>query len=444
MVVKQKQAKRVPAARARRPKTLFRLIRDRSGAAAILTALAMPIVVGFAGLAVEVGLWHSQKRVLQTAADVGVMAAAEIQYMGGDSAAMLSAAQTDIAANGITVSGSGNTVATVTVNYPPKSGSYAGNTKAVEVVLQQPQNLLLSRYFLKNTLKNNNGQQTIAVRAVAMTTSLPGGACLLSLEPATAGILDSGTPNLTLKKCGAASNSSDSSSSMTDKGSAKVTADYVHLSGQCSTCVIGSNLVTSNYVQNGARTGDPYRTMSTPSTSGASQSDPKVKNNDNVTLQPGTYSSGISMTGGTATFSSGVYVITGSSSSLKITGGTATGSNVTFVIANGASVDMSGNPNVTFSAPTTGSYAGMLFYGSTASTSNNGIKFTGTSGLGLNGALYFPKSQVQYSGTTSAGSTCTNIVGLTVNLVGNATSTIDCTNSPYKPSAPDSYPYLVE
>jgi len=437
LVFKRAKANEVPNSAKVRRRGFMRLLRDRSGAAAMLAAIAMPIMVGFAGFAVEVGLWHGQKRLLQSAADAGAMGAALTQFNLGGHTAELAAATNDIQANGITVSG--NT--TVDVNDPPLSGNYKGGTyagKAVEVILKQPQNVLMMRVIPGISQATTN----IAVRAVALQSSLPGPACVISLEPATAGILDSGTPNLTLKKCGAASNSSSSSSSMTDKGNAKVTADYVHLSGECDTCVLGQNLVTSNYIDNGSRVADPYHTMSAPTTSGGTQVDPKVSKNT-ATLSPGTYTKGLSITGGAVTLSSGVYVISGSTSSLKITGGSVSGTDVTFVIANGASVDIEGNTSVNISAPTTGTYAHMLFYGAGATTKNNGIKFTGTSGQSLNGALYFPKSEVQFSGTSSVGTTCMNIVGLTVNLVGNATSTIDCTGQTWVPTPP-TFPQLVE
>jgi Flp pilus assembly protein TadG len=423
----------------------MRLLRDRSGAAAILVALCMPVLVGFAGLAVEIGLNYSQKRLLQSAADAAAIGAAEVAYMSGTADQINAAGVADLATNlGGTGDSStmkvtvGTNVASVEVHNPPIHGAYTSDSTGVEVILTQPQNVLISR------LITGNSTQNIQVRAVAISSDAPGKACLLSLKPGTVGIKDSGSPKLTLKGCGMASNSSDNSSSMTANGTAKVKADWVHLSGDCSTCVVGTNVMvpSTEYVTNGARIGDPYMGYTAPTTNGGTQTDPKVKNNDNVTLSPGTYSSGLTISGGTANFSPGVYVITGNNS-LKITGGTVTGSGVTFVIANGASVDLEGNGSTTLSAPTSGSYSGMLFYGYTATTQNNGIKFTGTATQNLNGALYFPKSDISYSGTNASSGVCTNVVGLTVGVVGNNTGTIDCSGSGGGP-VPPTYPYLVE
>src|SRR5262249_10886017 len=150
--------------------------------------------------------------------------------MSGTDAQIKAAAVQDIATNlGGTASGMtvtvGSTVATVDVHYPPSQGAYVGNARAIEVTLTQPQNVLMTRLW--------RSSQNIQVRAVALQSSAPGSACILSLKPGSVGINDTGTPNLTLNGCGVAANSSDDSSSMTAKGTAKVKADWVHLSGDC-------------------------------------------------------------------------------------------------------------------------------------------------------------------------------------------------------------------
>jgi len=453
LVFKRAKANEVPVASARRPRMLLRLLRDRCGAAAVLTALCMPIVVGFAGFAVEIGLNYSQKRLLQSAADSGAIGGAMINYMSGTNAQIQAAIVADIATNlGGTGDSSaqtvtvGGTAATVEWHNPPINGGYTSNGTGVEVILTQPQNVLMSRLFTGNSTQN------IRVRAVAISSSAPGKSCILSLEPSSIGVKDAGNPKLTLKNCGLASNSSNEATSLTMNGNkGLITADWVHLSGSCSNCTVGSNLKVSaaNYVTNGARIGDPFQDYAAPTAPAASYSNPMVSGNQNVTLSPGTYSNGISITGGTTTFSPGVYAVSGS---LKISGGTVSGSGVTFVINNGASVSIQGNASITLTAPTaafsnsTGSSsAGMLFYGKNASTKNNDISFAGTATQNLTGALYFPKSNVAFSGTNDSGTSkvCTNIVALTVDLVGSNTGTLDCSADTNEP-VPPTFPYLVE
>src|SRR5437016_8795802 len=52
------------------------LWRDEGGAVAILTALALTMLIGLVGLALDVGMWYRTNRALQNAADAAVIAAA--------------------------------------------------------------------------------------------------------------------------------------------------------------------------------------------------------------------------------------------------------------------------------------------------------------------------------------------------------------------------------
>src|SRR4051795_7430506 len=85
-----------------------------------LFALPLPIIIGFAGLGTEVADWYLTKRTMQGAAD----AAAASLAAGTTAASILRTDARSIAALSNFVDGSNNT--TVTVNYPPASGSYQG------------------------------------------------------------------------------------------------------------------------------------------------------------------------------------------------------------------------------------------------------------------------------------------------------------------------------
>jgi len=50
--------------------------RDERGVVAVLTALALTVLVGAVGLAVDVGMWYRENRALQNASDAAVIAAA--------------------------------------------------------------------------------------------------------------------------------------------------------------------------------------------------------------------------------------------------------------------------------------------------------------------------------------------------------------------------------
>src|SRR6266545_7516415 len=89
-----------------------RFQRDRSGSYAIIAALLMPVLVGFAGLAAETGLWFYTHQAMLSAADSAAVSAATA---GGN---FLAEASGVAASYGFANGANG---VTVTVNQPPQS-----------------------------------------------------------------------------------------------------------------------------------------------------------------------------------------------------------------------------------------------------------------------------------------------------------------------------------
>jgi Flp pilus assembly protein TadG len=86
------------------------LERDESGVVAVLTALALTVLIGIVGLAIDVGMWYRTDRALQNAADAAVIAAALNSGASYQSEAKAVAAKYGFVdgANGITVTASNN------------------------------------------------------------------------------------------------------------------------------------------------------------------------------------------------------------------------------------------------------------------------------------------------------------------------------------------------
>jgi hypothetical protein len=148
---------------------------------------------------------------------------------------------------------------------------------------------------------------------------------------------------------------------------------------------------------------------------------------------PGNCYSNISITG-SYTFSPGVYYVRGNGTTgscggggpqFSISGnGTLTGTGVTIVLFNGAILCMMGTPNVTLSAPTSGTWKGILFWQDKASTplcstGSTCSNIAGTVNAVLTGALYFPHDNIAFNGTSS--STCTVLIANTVTFAGTPT-----------------------
>ena len=143
----------------------------------------------------------------------------------------------------------------------------------------------------------------------------------------------------------------------------------------------------------------------------------------------------ITLTPGTYFFTGGIALNAGSS----MTCPTCTdGAGVTIVMAgdggcnSAGSLKIDGHASVTLTAPTSNqtnaAFDGLLFYqdgrGSPGSVTINGGATTT-----LIGGLYFPGASVTFDGNETMNgdglSTCTELVGMTLNISGNASTTLD-------------------
>jgi len=167
---------------------------------------------------------------------------------------------------------------------------------------------------------------------------------------------------------------------------------------------------------------DPYKNLPMP-TPGTCQN--FTGNNHS----PGTYCGDIAMHGHVDSFAPGVYIFNGGHISVNggDNGGMAMSSagGVTFIFMNGAYMTMNGNPPITLSAPTTGTYAGMLFIGDRTGTPATNT-FTGSASSSMTGTIYFPNDNVQYAGNFAGFNGCTQVVANTIEWTGSTNLNVDC------------------
>jgi len=86
---------------------------------------------------------------------------------------------------------------------------------------------------------------------------------------------------------------------------------------------------------------------------------------------------------------------------------------------------MNSSAVLNISAQTTGTYAGVVFFGDRNLTGT--IKINGNSSSHLTGALYFKGATLQYLGNFSGLNNCTYVVADKVDWSGNSTFNVDCT-----------------
>ncbi len=444
---------------------------DCRGAAAIILAVALSGIVGFAGLGSEAAAWYFTTRAMQGAVDsAAATAAAELaaaKKIGGTvTCTQLRNEARSIAASSNFTNGTANT--TVTVNGYDSAGTSCGafssttNMKTcstpfsafncyIEVVISQQQTPLLSAVIM-----GTSWQPTINTRAVALAnTSASASGCVVALSKQSNAIdiSVSGSVTMAFNNCALYDNSPLTSGALTLGSNVTITAKAAYISGGCNTS--GCTGVTTDHPSGSqAYTGvnpitDPYASIASPSTlytAGHCDQNGKYHPNNSATLTPPTggvfvfcNDVQVDSSGVTLTLNPGIYILDGGNFSM--TGGTlqATGG-VTIVLTNHAvggspgTMTVGGNAIVNLTAPTTGATAGVAIYQDRVTCTANGNNtctnsLAGGANQNITGAIYFPNNSLDYSGGSSTGSGCTQLIAYTITFTGGSTFNSTCTGT---------------
>jgi hypothetical protein len=392
---------------------LKRIARDKKGGLLVMTAILMPVLGGFAGLGVDATMWVTHKRYIQSMADAGAMAGGYLAASNSSATQISAGAQYEAARNGLNL-GAGPGQDAIAINSPPISGAYAGKNGFVELTVTRNAPLYFSSLLGINSVK-------VKSRAVAGGVHA-GNSCVLALNnTADQAVTFSGSTDVNIG-CGVTSNSS-SNQSIYINGNANLTADPAQAYGDIY--IGGSSvLVTNSPVEPfSQRLADPYTNLTVPSTPANC-----LSNNIgmNASLTPGRYCGNVVFKGNVS-LAPGTYIIDGGS--LSSNGNTTiTGTGVTIIMtasnpANIGTVNFTGNVSSTLSAPTTGPYAGVLFYQDPRAPAGGVNSFLGNNSMVYTGAIYFPTQQISFSGNGSVTSTCLQVVGDKVYFSGSSNIT---------------------
>jgi hypothetical protein len=422
------------------------LLRQEGGATAIVAALLFPVVIGGMGLGAETGYRYMSQRTLQHAADASVHAAA-VRKRAGDAKAGVEAAALHIARSGGLPQANG----TLVLNMPPASGAKIGDRDSVEVLLTETQPALFSSIFRKEPY-------LLQARAVA---SLSGGsqACVLALSRSAPGAVTvSGSTDVKLNGCDVASNSTAADAFLMSGTSAALSARCVYAVGGAVT-TSGLSLSGCPGVQQYAPvTPDPYASVPEPAVTGTCLGKNVGSPNTTTNLTPSeNHPSGVKSmrfcggldVKGTVNFGPGLYIIEGGDFTINSGNVDSSsvaelrGQGVTFYFTGGGRARLSGNGVLRLAAPTSGPFSGILFFGSRSATGVS-HQINGASGSTIQGALYFPASQVNYRGSSTTSGGCTQIVAAQVTFSGNSTLASDCTNAGTEPVMTNQIISLVE
>ncbi len=366
--------------------------KEETGAVGLVFAVAMPVIVGIAGLAVDYGVWKKEQVVLQRTADSAVYAAA-IAKAGGASD-LEAYARANAIKNGFDIS---------------REELSITDGDIINVEMERT----AKRYF--SSILTTDGMVIGANAAAEInedTTSpdnAPGGyPCITALKAdpeADRGIYMHDNAYIDVENCGVYSNATDVKiNNWIEKGSiylrnGDITASSIQAVGEAvindwngaSTTSVEPQNFASGFV-------DPFAALTAPS-AGACSNNGRTVNyvSTPAQFQPGTYCGDIIVqNGGKASFAPGVYniingdfLVRGGASIFDSTGVTfyfGGNSPGKWIINNGT--------NITLSAPVTGDTAGMLFWQSADAVCNFDYdgqnKFAGGVDFYFEGVIYAP------------------------------------------------------
>ena len=426
---------------------------DRGSAIAFLAVL--PVLAGAAAIGIETGQLYRVKRQMQSSADAAALAGA-IDRMAGKNLTIITAtAKYEAQRNGF-FDGASNVV--VTVNAPPSAGANVSTTGAVEVIITKTMGFSLGA-VLVNWLGGTPATFDMRARSVAAqgsiastTTSYEGCMVALTTTAGDQGVSITNFNNFN-SDCTVMSNSPSAGTGSSTTNTSTNASIYLSNfnSATLKSAWSRGSIATSSYnsitYSNAAQTlqtsfaVDPYaNSWPTAPTLGSCTSQ-DWGTGSNADVYPGTYCSGLTITGksnvylraGTYFVADGNLTISSDNNvSCSDCGPQADGTvkGVTFVLTQTSSslsdvaiggVTITSENNITLNAPSTGTYAGVLFYQdrrATVGAMNSATKIFTVSSLNnatLTGAIYFPNNRIAISSVNnfggSASTGCTIWIG---------------------------------
>lgn len=427
--------------------TLWAGIKEcNSGVTAIYFGLAIPVFLGFAGLAFDGSIWLMERRVLQSTVDASTMTAAYSYVNDGSSTDMTTAATIMAAENNFVVGGAN----TLVVYNPPIIGDFTTEPDAVQVITTMPADGFFSAAFGADAM-------TITTMATAMPV-LIGQACMLSLHESEPQALTFQGNNTTTMNCGAHSNSTDDQSIYVN-GSPDITVNpALSADGDVD---FRNGEIDGQTLSNQGHVDDPYADLEVPTiyqnctpgigvqfvSSGpdavrtladaaAISGNTHVSESGGVyTLEPGRYCDGFPIDGENVVLSPGTYIL--DAADFAINGGSLSGVGVTIILTGTypAPVTDMGEFKITggtvdLVAPYPGDlsaaeqdFAGVLFYqdrNAPYPTTGSDNLIAGNANINISGAVYLPTQPLDVRGTLGTnGGACIQLLASTLSFSGN-------------------------
>jgi len=396
-------------------RVLARLLACERGSIIGLVALSSVTIIGLSAVAVDLSYAIVLQSRLQSAADAAALAA--VVALPDQSAAVAQAKE--YTGKNLAVSENGAVLADNDVifgNWSNATRVFAPNPAA------DPVNAVEVR--LRRADANGNsvgtffapifGIDSLNLSANAIAVANRGDlTCLLMLDPAAEDALrlDSNA-DVEIQGCAVHINSTDATA-LYVRSNATLAADTICIAGgyrDDSSSGISSLPDTKCRQQ-----ADPLADLPAPDTAGCDVTNYALSSNNSDTLDPGIYCGGISVSSNaSATFNAGTYVIKDGELDAR-SNATLVGDEVFFYLTGAdALIDFDSNSDVSFTAPTSGDYEGVLFF---QDRDNGGThRFDSNSSNSFTGIVYLPNAAVRSASNTVLSSP----TGCLILVVGTA------------------------
>jgi Flp pilus assembly protein TadG len=398
---------------------LRRFDADRGGNVAITTAVVLPVLVGAIGMGVSYSMGNSTRNEMQNALDASVLAGVIASNSGGDP---IGTAGTSFQSNLSTWAQSNATG--IAASFTWSNGILTGQASGTA----------------SNLFGGVVGPKTYTITVNSAATSSTTPLCVLGLDTLGSGAFNADGSALTFNASCAVQANSTSSSGMTQKGQAQLSAKKFGVSG-------GSKV--NNYQpppqDSSPAIADPYASLPFPAYDTCPKNSKMLSIKDTETLSPGTYCGGIHMDStAQVTLLPGIYVMVDgpfwADGSAVITGDQVM---IAFT-GKGSTLDVWGNAQMSVTSPTSGTYMNMQFMQDSSSpdTHNLWVSIGGsdsdTGKLSYDGVAYFPTQNFWVRGKSNLNinSPTLSIVTSDINIQGNVNIQITNNNTRNLPVTP--------
>jgi predicted outer membrane repeat protein len=403
------------------------LSRDTRGNVAMLFGVALPALIGAAGLGVDTAQWYTWKREMQYAVDQAALSGAFSLSKGKAFNVAQARVLSELESNQQIVQFAG-TPQVALASYASKPDN------SIIVNMSASRSLPFSGSFLSEPVTVAVSAQA-AFSTISSTSTSEFDSCFIATNlTASQTLMVNGNATLNLG-CGLAALSTASDAIWIGSNAditgitSLVSAGGVVLNGASNT-EANQDLI-EDYVTG---LSDPFEGTPEPTGYNASSTASISCTSGNKTFQPGTYTD-ISITANCkATFAPGIYFVKGGT--VHIAGNnnsTVTGIGVMFVLKAGANLSYNGTGTSSLTAPTEAQLnnwgqapaasvklKGVLVYQDPNDTSGSGKEITinGNSKLTLGGAIYGKQATTKINGNSNASTHCIMVVTDKIQITG--------------------------